>query len=102
MRLRLHKKLLALVLATVICLSLTISVSAASTWDATVCPPYEVSDYTGESAGTNRLYGGTPTHSHRSQSTKAHLRLSQHPQSRRVVCNHQKYLQVRPPGAICN
>lgn len=102
MRLRLHKKLLALVLATVICLSLTISASAVSTLDATVVPPSEVSDYACESAGTNRLYGGMLAQFQHFKSTKARLRLSQHPQSRRVVRNHQQYLQFRPPGAICS
>lgn len=101
MRLRLHKKLLALVLATVICLFLMIPASAATKQDAAVAPPYELSVPADNSVDAYRAHDGMSAHSRHPKSTSARSRLSRYPQSRRIVCDHQQYLQNRPPGEVC-
>lgn len=100
MRLRLHKKLLALVLATVTCLFLMVSASAVANQDAAVAPPYELSVPADNSVDMSRVYGGMSAQSQHPKSTSARSRLSQYPQSRRIVCDHQQYLQNRPPGEV--
>jgi len=98
MHLRLQKKFLALVLATVLCLSLAIPVAAASISDAAVTPPYESTVCNGKAVDAHRSHGGLLAQIPCSKTATAHRRLSQHPQIRRTSYDHQQYLQFRPPG----